>query len=305
MVNPLYDIWDKASRGIGTFKPIKVDWTRVPGRDEEFKKKTIEDIGILAWRQEYDCAFLGWSKLLVEGDSLMQYGIPREPIRYEYNERLRIYEDYKQGCSYVIGIDPAVGNGGDFACIQILRIDGKDKVEQVAVFSDNMTQYEIFSQIAVDLAARYNNPPMMVENNGVGTAVVNKLFYDLEYPEMVHLKKKGIGCPNSKQTKLEMCLLFKQYFEQGMIKLNDAPTIRELTTFEETQVNVFKASGTAHDDLVMAVLWALYYLKTPYFDEGAVLPAEMQAVEEEPINAFISSQGNGSFLDEEYPGGWV
>ena len=304
-MNHLYDIWEKATRGVGTFKPIKVDWTRVPGRDEAFKKKQIEDIGILAWRQEYECAFLGSSKLLLEGDSLMTYGIPKDPLRYEYNERLRIYEDYKQGCSYVIGVDPAVGNGGDDACIQVLRIDGKDSLEQVAVFNDSQTQYETFCQIAVELAARYNNPPMMVENNGVGTAVVNRLFYDLEYPEMVHLSKKGIGCPSSKQTKLEMCLMFKHYFEQGMIKVNDAQTIRQLTTFEEVQPNIFKAAGTAHDDLVMSLMWGLYYLKTPYFEEDAVLPPSMQVPEQEPISAFISTQGNGSFLDEEYSGGWV
>ena len=302
-VNQLYDIWEKAIRGVGSFKPVKIDWRRVPGRDDKFRKKMIENIGMLAWRQEYECEFLGSSKLLVDGPSIEKYGIPKEPISDEQDGNLRFWEEYRPGCSYVMGLDPAVGNGGDYSCIQVFRIDGKEKLEQVATFSDNMTLYDKFCAIAIDLAKRYGNPPMMVENNGVGQAVVNKLFYDLEYDNMVHTAKKGIGCSANRQTKLDICLTFKRYFENGWIKLNDARTIRELTTFEEVSTNVFKATKTSHDDLVMSAMWAVYYLQTPYFDEGSesnpYTQPQFPELEEEPKNVFMSSSGYGSFTDDD------
>lgn len=306
--NKFHDIWEEAVRGENSFKPVRIDWTRVPGRDEDFKKKTIKDIGMLSWRQEYECAFLGSSKLLVEADSIARWGLPNDPIREELDGKLRFWEDFKPGCSYVIGVDPAVGNGGDDACIQVLRIDGREKLEQVAAFNDNLTQYELFCAIVMDLCKRYGNPPLMVENNGVGQAVANKLFYEMEYENMVHTAKKGIGCQANKQTKLELCLLFKRYFEQGWVKLNDSYTIRQITTFEEVQQNIFKATSMNHDDLVMSLMWALYYIQTPYFDDGLETNPyagnpNMPMPEEEPTNAFLSSNGTGSFrLSEE---GWL
>ena len=300
----LYDIWDKAVRGEGSFKHIKIDWRRVPGRDDEFKRKTIEDIGILSWRQEYECEFLGSSKLLVSPSSIERYGHPAEPIRLELDGKLRIYEDFKPGSLYVIGADPAVGNGGDAACAQVLRFDGKDEIVEVAAFSDSTTNCEEYCAILMYLAKMFGNPPILVENNGVGQAVVNKLVYDLEYDNMVNLAKKGFGCPCTKQTKLAMCLLFKRYFEEGKLRVNDAQTLRELTTFEERTTNVFKASGNNHDDNIMALMWALYYMETPYFDEEDAKKTDLP--EEEPMNVFISSSSSSeSFFDEDYAGGWV
>ena len=303
-INKLYDIWDKAQRGEGSFKPIKIDWTRVPGRDENFKKKTIEDIGMLSWRQEYECAFIGSSKLLIDSTAIEKYGHPKDPIRIEFDGKLRIWEDFKPGCSYVVAVDPAVGNGGDDACIQVLRIESKEKLVQVAAFNDNLTQYELFCAITVEICKRYGNPPLMVENNGVGQAVVNKLFYDLEYDNMIHTAKKGIGCSANRQTKLEMCLLFKRYYEEGKLEVNDYNTIRQITTFEETQNNVFKASGNNHDDLIMALMWALFYISTTYYDEGIEgSPVQIPAPpEEEPTNAFLSSN---NLLDDGSDADWL
>ena len=52
-------------------------------------------------------------------------------------------------------------------------------------------------------------------------------------------------------------------------------------------------------------MWELYYIATPYFEEGDIKPENIDVPEPEPTNAFLSSNGTGSFLDEEYIGGWV
>ena len=54
----------------------------------------------------------------------------------------------------------------------------------------------------------------------------------------------------------------------------------------------------------MALMWALYYMETPYFDEEDAKKTDLP--EEEPMNVFISSSSSSeSFFDEDYAGGWV
>jgi hypothetical protein len=70
-MNHYYKLWQEATLGIlqsdGTlqpsdFKSISIRWFDVPGRDETFRQKTIADIGIDRWNQEFDC---------VAGDSVV------------------------------------------------------------------------------------------------------------------------------------------------------------------------------------------------------------------------------------------
>ena len=294
-LNSFYNLWTDAVAGRNNFVPIKIDWTKVPGRDEKFKQQMISMLGMIGWRQEYECAFLGSSKLLVTPEAITKNGQPKQPIKELYGGKLKIYEEYHPGCSYVISADPAVGNGGDNSAIQVLRIDGKEKVAQVATYKDNNTPYDKFSAIVIEVAKMYGNPPMMVENNGVGQAVVNKLYYDYEYENMVHTAKKGIGVQTNRQVKLDACLLFQQYFENGWITLVDEDTIKELTMFEEVRDKIFRAISGAHDDLVMAVLLGLYYLSTPYFDEGSV---------SNPAMLGDGSAETGMFAGAEMEYGW-
>lgn len=294
-LNSFYNLWTDAVAGRNNFVPIKIDWTKVPGRDEKFKQQMISMLGMIGWRQEYECAFLGSSKLLVTPEAITKNGQPKQPIKELYGGKLKIYEEYRPGCSYVIAADPAVGNGGDNSAIQVLRIDGKEKVAQVATYKDNNTPYDRFSAIVIEVAKMYGNPPMMVENNGVGQAVVNKLYYDYEYENMVHTAKKGIGVQTNRQVKLDACLLFQQYFENGWITLVDEDTIKELTMFEEVRDKIFRAISGAHDDLVMAVLLGLYYLSTPYFDEGSV---------SNPAMLGDGSAETGTFAGAEMEYGW-
>ena len=69
-VGEYYNLYSKAERGENEFKCHKIEWNEVPGRDEEFKEKTIRDVGLQRWLQEYACDFLGSSSTLLNGESL-------------------------------------------------------------------------------------------------------------------------------------------------------------------------------------------------------------------------------------------
>ena len=61
-----YDIWKAATskeqgKNKEGWKPFRIDWWEVPGRDEEWKEKQIASIGIDKWNQEFCNEFIASS----------------------------------------------------------------------------------------------------------------------------------------------------------------------------------------------------------------------------------------------------
>lgn len=54
-MNIFAQIWRGAQVKSNSFFPLQVFWDEPPGRDEEFKKNEIGDIGEQRWNQEYEC----------------------------------------------------------------------------------------------------------------------------------------------------------------------------------------------------------------------------------------------------------
>ena len=298
-MNHFYSMWQKAVRGENDFLPIRIAYWEVPGRDEEWKKKMIADIGPVRFRQEFECAFLGSSQLLISPEYIERYGsFCIDPIDFKYNGALQIFEKPQKGSRYILGVDSAAGNGGDYSVIQVLKIDSPTHIEQVAVYRANEVSYTTFGGTVVDISKLYNNAYIMLENNDIGAQVANYIWYELEYDRLVNVEKKQLGIRSTARTKVAACLNMKRLFELGQLIIKDPETINEISTFVEVRPNVFKAQDSAHDDLVTSLMWGLYFIKTQYFDEPDKL-SDNDVEEPKPtINydglgkVFIGSQDN-------------
>ena len=51
--NMYYKLWEGAVQGANDYKPFKVDWWDVPGRDEEWKAQTISNTSEAQFKQEF------------------------------------------------------------------------------------------------------------------------------------------------------------------------------------------------------------------------------------------------------------
>ena len=60
------NLWHGALVNANGFAHCFVAWDEPPGRDEEFKQEKIAELGMLAWRQEFECEFLTSEMLLVD-----------------------------------------------------------------------------------------------------------------------------------------------------------------------------------------------------------------------------------------------
>lgn len=270
MFNIFHRIWAQAVAKDNAFVPLKVAWDRVPGRDKEWAKQEISNMGIQAFNQEYACKFLGSTNTVIHPEvlrTLMSSYV--DPIFYDLQDRLSLWEKPKDGARYVMGVDPAKGTGENYSAIQILRINSVVPIdmEQIGVFWHNLTDVYEFSQIVNKLSYYYNDAYIMCENNGEGSAVISQLWWTFENENLVNSgsKEKSLGVRSQKDTKPKAVLLMKKLIEDGSLKLNDKETIEELGSFIEEKNKFFGKDKP--DDLVCSLFWGTYLFNMNILDE--------------------------------------
>lgn len=80
-----YTLYHDALYGRNSYNPMRTDYFEVPGRDEEWKKKTIEQLGGSEedFNQEYGCQFIAGRKLLFNVDVLRKFKNHKLEFKYE------------------------------------------------------------------------------------------------------------------------------------------------------------------------------------------------------------------------------
>jgi len=264
-LNHFHDVYTNAVKGKNSFYPIKINWWDVPGRDNEFKDNIIRDFGLQHWKQEYAAEFLGSSSTLIDSDVLQRLNY-EEPILTKYGFLFKIYKIPEEGVRYVLGTDAGKGVGQDSSSIQVLKITNERDVEQVATYSNNKIDVFNFAQVIIEISKFYNEADIMIENNGEGSEVANRIWYDYEYDKIVNFEKKSLGINANVKTKLIACLSFKRYVENAWLTIHDKETIRQMTFFEERSENIFKAAGNQNDDLVTSLYWGIYFVSSNQYE---------------------------------------
>lgn len=270
-MNHFYKIYKDAIDNKSNFQGVKIPWWERPDRDEEWKRKTLMEMGgdRIRFAQEYGCQFLGSSNTLIDSE-VLERTTYEEPKDFKYGGALVIYQQPIKDQFYILGVDSAKGNGSDYSCIQVLKIVSEHEIEQVAMYRNNLIGTEEFAQLTIGLSKYYNDAYMMVESNDIGELVTNKIWYDYECDRILNCDAKGLGIRATRKTKLAGNLMLKRYMENGWINIVDRRTIYELSRYEEVTPNVFHAAGqNEHDDCVTSLIWGLYYLTTVFYDKDS------------------------------------
>jgi len=271
MYNIFHKIYSQAERKENAFYTTKVSWEQVPGRDKKWAEREIKNLGKTKFMQEYAVEFLGSTHTVIDSDVLeVIIGLWENPIHKDLNGHLLIYEKPKERKTYVCGVDVAKGTGEHYSTIQVLRIDSLKpvKMKQVATYKNNLIDVYRFSDLIDRLSKYYNNSYIMVENNAEGSAVVNRLWWELENSGLVNSGSKTIdlGVRAKRNTKPRAVLLMKKLIEEGALELRDKNTLEELTSFIEKNNRFF--GKDMPDDLVSALYWAVYILEMNIWDES-------------------------------------
>ena len=263
--NQYHKIWEGAVQGINEFRPFRVDWHDVPGRDEEWKTQTIANTSQLQFDQEFGNTFFGTGDTLVNAETLMNLRA-KPPIKMLEGGLLKVYEEPKKGHDYIMTVDVSKGRGQDYSTFTLIDISVRP-FAQVAVYRNNTISPILFPNIIYKYAKPYNNAYVVVESNDQGTVVCNGLYHELEY-ENVHVessvKANAIGIEITRKSKRLGCSAIKDILETNKLNIVDEQTILEISTFE-ARGQSYEASEGNHDDLMMNLVMFGYFVSTQFF----------------------------------------
>ena len=265
--NVFHKIWEGASQGINEFKPFRVDWWDVPGRDEDWKTQTIANTSQLQFDQEFGNTFFGTGDTLINAETLLKLRA-KNPIRYLEGGDLKIYEETEKGHEYIMLVDVSKGRGQDYSTFNLIDISSRP-FKQVAVYRNNLISPLLFPNIIYKWANSYNKAYVVIESNDQGSLVTNGLYHDLEYENMhveSAIKANALGIEMTRKVKRLGCSSFKDILENNKLEIYDDDTILEISTFVAKGVS-YEASPGNHDDLVMNLVMLGYFISTQYFSD--------------------------------------
>ena len=298
-----------AVHGRNKFKIVDIHYTEHPlYKDPEWQRQTKANIPPKKWAQEYEASFLGSGDTYVHTEALTridQY-IKDKPVKkklfsewdteealldldtknIEENKHqwergaLHIWKEPIPNHEYIIGVDCAEGMGEN-ADSNVFEIIDTTTMEQVAEFCSNTVPPHIFAIILTRIGVYYHNALVVVENIGVGNAVIDKLIHTTYYENLYYTLSGAQEKPGliPSRTTRALCLeIMKHYVDSDLIKINSYRLYNELSSFRfNPSKKRAEAERGQHDDLVMALAMALHIRDRSFrnIPIGAELPTNL------------------------------
>lgn len=263
--NQFQKIWEGALQETNEFKPFRVDWYDVPGRDEEWKAQTIANTSQLQFDQEFGNTFFGTGDTLIDANTLMNMK-SKAPLYVKGD--LMVYEESIDEHEYIMCVDVSQGKSQDYSTFSVIDISTRP-FKQVATYRNNRISPLLFPDIIYKTANAYNEAYVIIESNDQGAVVCNGLYHDLEYENMhveSAIKANALGVRMDKKVKRMGCSSFKDVLENGQLEIVDENTIMEISTFE-SKGQSYEASNGNHDDSVMNFIMFGYFAGTSFFND--------------------------------------
>jgi hypothetical protein len=278
-LNHFYQIWQNAAEKRNNYKPIKVMWHDVPGRDDNWRRDTLAAMNFDTEKfdQEYCVEFLGSSGTLIAGWKLKEL-VHQTPLMNK--DGLALYKQASAGRSYVCIVDVSRGKGLDYSAFSIFDVT-QMPYEQVCTYRNNLISPIDYADIVHRICKSYNNAAVLVEINDIGEQVATSLHFDFEYENVLFTESAGRsgkritsgfggnidkGIRTTKSVKSVGCSILKLMVEQNQLIINDFTTINELSTFSRKGVS-YEAESGKNDDMVMGLVLFAWLSDQAYFKE--------------------------------------
>jgi hypothetical protein len=218
------------------FVPFEVSYHDVPGRDENWRERTIDDTTEEQFMQEHENHFLGGQNTLIR-PGILNALVVHAP-EHLTGEMVKIYKLPEAGHDYVVTVDTSHGKGLDYHAFSVFDIT-RYPFEQVASFRDNELSTLLYPNVIHVTAVQYNEAYILCENNDLGAMVVADLNYDMEYENLLSPKNivarenraYELGVRMTASVKSIGCSNLRDMLENHKLVTHDKATITELSTF--------------------------------------------------------------------------
>jgi hypothetical protein len=274
-----YKIWINSVEGRNEYANFSVSWWDVPGRDDEWREKTIANTSEDQFRQEFEAEFLGSANTLISPNVLRSLTFTT-PISSHYEGSLTVYKEPEKGGVYFCVVDTSRGVGMDASAFVVIDVSSVP-YEVVACYKNNIIDPLVYPDVIHNVVKNYNEAYTLVEINDNGQQIADILHHDYEYEHIIFTSVKGRagqvigggfsssvqrGVRTTKQVKRIGCSNAKTMIEKDKIKLHDFNLINELSTFIQKGTS-YEADIGSHDDLIMCVVLFAWATNQPFFKD--------------------------------------
>jgi len=168
------------------FFPSNLPWDVHPERDQAWFEKETRNMSRRQIAQELECNFNTSGETVIHPDDIAYVkSLKLEPkYRTGFDRNYWIWESYQPGEDYLLIADVARGDGKDSSAFHVFKISN---MEQAAEY-EGKPNLDLYSNILSEVGREYGNALLVVENIGIGMAVLEKLEL-LNYPNLYYSLK--------------------------------------------------------------------------------------------------------------------
>lgn len=272
--NWFHKIYSEADNKANDFFPTKLPWDVHPDRDEQWFDKETRNMSRREIAQELECNFNMSGETVFASEDLEIYSnmVTDPKYRTGFDRNLWIWEERNQENSYIISADVARGDGKDYSVCHVIKLE---TMEIVAEYQGKVTP-DIFSRVLYDIGQEYGNGLLIVENNSVGFAVLDKLK-EMRYPNLYHSVKSThefveeyqaehmsnavAGFSTTSKTRPLIIAKMEEFTRNRLIKIYSSRLLAEMRTFVWNNGRA-EAMRSYNDDLIMACAVACWVRDT-------------------------------------------
>jgi hypothetical protein len=257
------------------FYLTSLPWDVHPDRDQAWFGKETKNMSRRQIAQELECNFnmSGETVFHPEDMEIIEQTICEPKYKTGFDRNLWIWEEYSPESNYFITADVARGDGQDYSTFLIFKIDTN---EVVAEYQGKAT-IDLFSNILFQTGAEYGDSLIVVENNSVGWAVLNKLE-EAGYPNIYYSRKStheqvdsylaessGVvpGFSTTMKTRPLIIAKMEEFIRNKLINIKSRRLFNEMKTFVWHNGKA-QAMKKHNDDLIMACSIACWIRDTVY-----------------------------------------
>jgi hypothetical protein len=268
-------LWRGAELGLNGFVPFRATWDEHPERGPKYLEDMTKKLGEIKVAQEILCEFISSEARLIDAIFLQELTASVMGVRAAFQRKeVTFWEDVQPGKNYVIGVDPATGNGKDFTAIEVFSFP---EMVQVAEFRSNTMSsafvYSILKGLLIYMASKGGDVWWSFENNGVGEGILSLFEADENPPdEAIFETEQGRsrkGFNTTERKKLAACISLKNMLEGRLLHIKSKHLLSELKMFVRKGGSYTAAVGST-DDCISATLIVVRVMEQiADCDEGA------------------------------------
>lgn len=249
--------WKRARDGLNNFTVKFYGYDVRPSRDAGWYKRMAEDTESWVMEGNYPrTADEALSPLAAVScfnhqtlQSLWDCSVDIPPEK----NHVYILQSWRAGVAYAAGIDVGEGVGLDYSCLTIVGKQGLSS-EVVAVIYTNTLGTAEFAYDSYELCEKYKFPQLIVDNIGIGRAVIDKLV-EMGYPKLYKMNETKYGYALSRPNKRELVTKLVETVNNSSLVTRFKPQIQELMEYQ--WINGYpEPTGKTHGDTIIALMFA-------------------------------------------------